>query len=158
MEDPSDVMEVNPKGYDKAQEAFTDGHRLMSQHLTKGSCVYQYFIVDAEGNTNDCWNHHENRAVPCCRNPITYIRLVTVTDSLPPVITLHNRDGLNIVNYAELTDDNANPFTAGALMTETTTVNGWFIGAIAAATAGIALVALSNKQPAVPVEIELAGL
>jgi hypothetical protein len=75
-----------PKGYDKEHEAITGGHRL-----TNGSYVYQYFIADAEGNTNNCWNHHENRAVPSCKEPTTYVRLVTVTDNLPPVITRHNR-------------------------------------------------------------------
>lgn len=140
---------VSPADTDTTDEdTITGGH-----HLTKGSYVYQYFVVDAEGNTNDCWNHHEGRAVPACRDPTTYVRLVTVTDNLPPVITLHNRAALNEVYYEAATHDNANPFTAGALMAETSSANGWFIGAIAAATAGIALLALGNKKSAATVPV-----
>jgi hypothetical protein len=141
MESPTDTDTTD-------EDTITGGH-----HLTKGSYVYQYFVVDGEGNTNDCWNHHEGRAVPACRDPTTYVRLVTVTDNLPPVITLHNRAALNEVYYEAATHDNANPFTAGALMAETSSANGWFIGAIAAATAGIALLALGNKKSAATVPV-----
>ena len=84
---------------------------------------------------------------------MTYVRLVTVTDNLPPVITLHDRANANTVLYAAAGLDNANPFVQGALMAEqSNTMNGWIIAAAGCAVAGLALMAVSSKKSAlVPV-------
>jgi len=137
-----------PTGYTISHDAVVSG-----AHLTEGSYVFQYYIVDAEGNTNDCWNHYSNRAVTHCQGAMTYVRLVTVTDNLPPVITLHDRANENAVLYAAAGLDNANPFVQGALMAEqSNTMNGWIIAAAGCAVAGLALMAVSSKKSAlVPV-------
>jgi len=132
-----------PEGYTISHDAITEGSKL-----SKGSYVFQYFITDAAGNTNDCWNHAYNQAVLHCQgSTMTYIRVLTVTDTLPPVITLHNRDDQNAVLYAAEGLDNANPFVQGALMAEqSNTANGWVIAAAGCAVAGLALMAVSSKK------------
>jgi len=136
---------TTPEGYTISHDAIVEGSKLK-----KGSYVYQYFITDAAGNTNDCWNHAFNQAVLHCQgSTMTYIRVLTVIDTLPPVITLHNRDNHNAVLYAAEGLDNANPFVQGALMAEqSNTANGWVIAAAGCAVAGLALMAVSSKKSA----------
>jgi len=136
---------TTPEGYTISHDAIVEGSKLK-----KGSYVYQYFITDAAGNTNDCWNHAFNQAVLHCQGAtMTYIRVLTVIDTLPPVITLHNRDNHNAVLYAAEGLDNANPFVQGALMAEqSNTANGWVIAAAGCAVAGLALMAVSSKKSA----------
>jgi len=131
-----------PTGYTISHDAVVSG-----AHLTKGSYVFQYYIADAEGNTNDCWNHYSNKAVTHCQGGMTYVRLITVSDNLPPMITLHDRANENAVLYSAAGLDNGNPFVQGALMAEqSSSVNGWIIAAAGCAVAGLALMAVSSSK------------
>jgi hypothetical protein len=98
---------------------------------------------------------------PC--DPIT--RTVIVRDTLPPVISLikpetnetlyqHPSDGAvglrGETNYDDPTGAAHFKFN---LMAETSSVNGWFIGAVACAVSGVALLATSMKKAATSVPV-----
>merc|ERR1712216_1026758 len=82
-------------------------------------------------------------------------RTVIVKDTLPPVISLLNPVTGTILasgsNTALGLGDTSTPVPK--YMAETTSVNGWFIGAVACAVSGVALLATSMKKTttAVPV-------
>merc|ERR1711918_301085 len=88
-----------------------------------GTYVVTYRIKDKAGNWND----------GKCKGSKHYKRTVTVKDTLKPVI------------------GQGNP--AAKLMAETSSVNGWIVGAIASAVAGVALLALGNKQTTTSVPV-----
>jgi len=109
-------------------------------------------------------------------NTVTELRTITVKDTLPPVITLHNADtfvaqaqgyGVSIHSHAGAEHNgltNAGPgfstkleenpartsVSAGGsntnLMAESSSVNGWLIAAVASAVTGVALLGFSSKR------------
>jgi hypothetical protein len=138
---------VTPNGYSLSHEAITQGSKM-----TQGSYVFQYFVKDAEGNTNDCWNHETNMAIPLCRFPMTHVRLIICTDTLPPVISLiqPNSDKVLFTNPQAVQAGGGNPFVQGALMAEQNShINGWVVASAGFAAAGLALLGLSAKKTAV---------
>merc|ERR1711939_160529 len=75
------------------------------------------------------------------------IRTVTVKDTLKPVIALHF--GGKKIHESRATDKGVNGqrnLAQDKWMAETSSVNGWIVGAIASAVAGVALLALGSKQ------------
>merc|ERR1712070_78703 len=95
-------------------------------------------------------------------------RTVVVKDTLPPVITLHLKNKLvhtGGTTVAGLPKDYpkdapvepsagyhgfGNPnMKDGPFMAETTTTNGWMIGAVASAVAGVALLGFSARKSTV---------
>jgi hypothetical protein len=144
-----------PDGYTASHEAIIDGSRMKS-----GTYVFQYFVTDSEGNTNDCWDHkptHDTYLRNCQQwKSEAYIRIVKVTDTLAPVITLHDRANPNHVlfptQFAAKVGGwtgkyRGNPFLQGGLMAEQGShVNGWALAAAACAVAGLALVGYSSKR------------
>jgi len=92
-------------------------------HSHPGKYLITYHVADRDGNAE-------------CKAPK---RLVIVKDTLPPVIKLHLRR--NLIHTS-----------ASGLMAEMqTSVNGWVIGAIASAVAGVAILGFSSKKTQVPV-------
>merc|ERR1711898_1348 len=81
-----------------------------------------------------------------CKGSKQYKRTVTVKDTLKPVI--HLKFGRNTFHKSAAADKGVNGQRnpAARLMAETSSVNGWIVGAIASAVAGVALLALGNKQ------------
>jgi hypothetical protein len=108
-----------------------------------GTYVVTYRIKDKAGNWND----------GKCTGAKQYKRTVTVKDTLKPVI--HLKFGSNTFHKSAATDKGvngqANP--AAKLMAETSSVNGWIVGAIASAVAGVALLALGSKQTTTSVPV-----
>jgi len=86
---------------------------------------------------------------------VNIMRTVIVKDTLPPVISLLHPDSgavlaqgnKNVVGLDSRTNYDAVTGAAHhAYMAETTSVNGWFIGAVACAVSGVALLATSMKK------------
>jgi hypothetical protein len=112
-----------------------------------GTYKITYSATDKAGNTNTGGKR-------CNKAQLEQVRTVIVKDTLKPVIALHfggkkihestsNDKGLN---------KQRNP--AGArFRAETSSVNGWLVGAIASAVAGVALLALGNKQTVTSVPV-----
>ena len=73
----------------------------------------------------------------------------------PGAWVLHIKFGSNTFHKSAATDKGvngqANP--AAKLMAETSSVNGWIVGAIASAVAGVALLALGSKQTTTSVPV-----
>jgi len=133
-----------PAGYALSHEAIIEGSKM-----TTGTYVFQYYIVDAEDNTNDCWDHALGVAIPHCTGAMTYVRLMSISDNLPPVITLHQPDTMATVFYHSGQDTTGNPFLESALMAEQgNQVNAWAFAAVGCAVAGIALLSFSASKPA----------
>ena len=108
-----------------------------------GTYVVTYRIKDKAGNWND----------GKCKGSKHYKRTVTVKDTLKPVI--HLKFGRNTFHKSKATDKGVNGQRnpAARLMAETSSVNGWIVGAIASAVAGVALLALGNKQTVTSVPV-----
>jgi len=114
----------------------------------QGKYVIQFHVSDKAGNTE-----------VSCGGASSPLRTVIVKDTLPPVITLKlqnrlihqsagNQVGLNgKVNPAGTKGVNPN------LMAETATSNGWIIGAIASAVAGVALLSYGSRSQTVSVPV-----
>merc|ERR1719473_2127666 len=93
------------------------------------------------------------------RNPVntekvgTYVVTYRIKDTLKPVI--HLKFGRNTFHKSKATDKGVNGQRnpAAKLMAETSSVNGWIVGAIASAVAGVALLALGNKQTTTSVPV-----
>jgi len=109
-------------------------HRQISQ-AESGKYIIKYSVQDKAGNKH-------------CK---AGLRTVVVRDTLPPVITV--TIGNKIVHTSAFTANNpagnpdVNPFLAKALMEEqTSSVNGWIIGAVASAVTGVALLGLSHRR------------
>jgi len=105
----------------------------------------------------------EDRAGNEC-DPIT--RTVIVRDTLPPVIALfdasntstkvfnHPSDGaVGLRGETNYQPGGAAHFKFNQEMAETSSVNGWFIGAVACAVSGVALLATSMKKAATSVPV-----
>jgi len=113
-----------------------------------GKYVVAYYVRDCAGN----------------RQKTVIKRTVTVKDTLPPVITLTLKNKLIhtsfgghktpksfqkvYLNPAGLKFDAAKKFGNPnlALMAESASVNGWMIGAVASAVAGVALLGFSQRE------------
>jgi hypothetical protein len=84
-------------------------------------------------------------------------RTVIVKDTLPPVISLLNPVTNEILasgsNAALGLNGKSTPVPKYNLMAETASVNGWFIGAVACAVSGVALLATSMKKTATSVPV-----
>jgi hypothetical protein len=109
-----------------------------------GKYVISYAVADKAGN-NQCGTHK---------------RTVTVKDTLAPVISLHMQKPKNHGAKTFWSDKNKknpaskvryNPFLK--FMAEQTSVNGWFIGAVASAITGVALLGFSSKQTVTSVPV-----
>jgi len=108
-------------------------------HAEAGKYIVTYAVKDAAGNKQ-------------CKQGR---RTVIVSDTLPPVITLklngkqiHMSGKKNAANPAF--DAKVNPFLASGLMEEqSTSVNGWIIGAVASAVTGVALLGFASKRSTV---------
>lgn len=111
-------------------------------HAETGKYVVSYNVKDKAGNA-----------------AVTKKRTVIVADTLPPVIALklngkliHTSGTKNRRNKAY--DAKVNPFLAAGLMEEeSTSVNGWVIGAVGAAVAGVALLGMSTKSTVTSVPV-----
>merc|ERR1711881_93655 len=138
-----------------------------------------YNIVYTAQNTVGLWNNGEN----CRGGKNLYTRKVTVSDTLRPVITLRYKgtkvaQGTRDTSGNDITDSpthgnlNTQHTAAGlasnvadtqfpdshalpTLMAEETTssVNGWVLGAIASAVAGLALLGYSTRRTAVATSV-----
>lgn len=156
---------------------FLDGWRQTTVKSTKYICstngkVYKHSTLATVGDIRhavpgeytikyDVKDNSKNAAT-------TVTRKVVVRDTLPPVIVMslpqnggqHISDssatGLNgVANPAGLAAHNPFISSAVSLMAEdtTTSVNGWFIGAIASAVAGVALLSMSRRETATSVPV-----
>lgn len=124
-----------------------------------------YRSKDKSGNWND-GNNGKNRchcdatrdaARPGRGNCIKhYVRTIVVKDTLKPVISLsyankeiHRSKATDTgVNHGK--ENQLNPAAKHVFMAETqTSVNGWIMGAVASATAGVALLGLSTRKATV---------
>lgn len=102
-----------------------------------GKYVVLYHVQDKAGNKE-------------CK---TQRRTVIVKDTLPPVITIHMNRKLVATKSKKAntghkkTKSYGNPFLKDFMMEETqTSVNGWIVGAVASAVAGVALLGYSMKK------------
>jgi hypothetical protein len=133
----------------------SDHHDGKTAVVTTGSFdvekvgVYKltYRSKDAAGNWNDGAKCHCGGARPAqtfC--PTSYVRTITVQDTLKPVISLSY--GANTFHKSAATDKGVNgQANPAALMAETqTSVNGWVVGAVASAVTGVALLGFSMKK------------
>jgi len=108
-------------------------------HAETGKYIVSYTVKDKAGNKQ-------------CQSAR---RTVIVSDTLPPVIALklngkliHTSGTKDSRNPAY--NSKVNPFLASGLMAEeSVSVNGWVIGAMASAVAGLALLGLAAKKPTV---------
>jgi len=106
-----------------------------------GTYKITYRSKDLSGNWND-WKG-------CKKGANNYVRTIVVKDTLKPVISLsynkkeiHRSTGLDSGSNGQ-----KNPAHTHIFMEETqTSVNGWIMGAVASATAGIALLGFSMKK------------
>jgi hypothetical protein len=114
-------------------------------HLVEGDYYITYSATDLSGN-----------------EAVEVIRKVTIDDTLKPVIVLHERSnsaplGDVIIGDEHGHEENTTPNAAGnhpvSLMAETTSVNGWFIGAIACAVTGVALLGLATRKVSTEVPV-----
>jgi hypothetical protein len=116
-----------------------------------GKYTVTYKITDEAGNTNmgEC----PYTGCKKCTGAKAYYRVVVVKDTLKP--TIHLSFGSKVFHKTSAVDtglnSQANP--AGKLMAETSSVNGWIIGAVASAVAGVALLALGSKKVATSVPV-----
>merc|ERR1719267_204480 len=147
--------------------------------LVDVSITVVYNIVYTAQNTVGLWNNGAN----CRGGASTYGRKVTVSDTLRPVITLRYKgtkvaQGTRDTTGNDITDSpvhgslNTQHTAAGlasnvadtqfpdnhalpTLMAEETTssVNGWVLGAIASAVAGLALLGYSTRRTAVATSV-----
>merc|ERR1712139_337297 len=113
------------------------------QDAEQGKYVIQFHVEDKAGN-------HAN----------VVKRTVIVKDTLPPVITLHlnkkliHKKGSNPQPNTKGWNPykrNSDGTIGGEYMAESATTNGWLIGAVASAVAGVALLGLSAKKTATSV-------
>jgi hypothetical protein len=102
-----------------------------------GKYVVLYHVQDKAGNKE-------------CK---TQRRTVIVKDTLPPVITIHMNRKLVATKSKKAntghkaTKSYGNPFLRDFMMEETqTSVNGWIVGAVASAVAGVALLGYSSQK------------
>merc|ERR1712072_1326671 len=135
--------------------------------------------TNAEAGHYEIKFHVEDKAG---NHAVVKTRTVIVKDTLPPVITLHlkgklvhtgaggnlvgishNRIGGLVANNPQPNTNDINPLPyadskdivghAGSWMAESATTNGWLIGAVASAVAGVALLGLSAKKSATSVPV-----
>ena len=126
-----------------------------------------YSIRYRAQNTVGLWNDDAS----CRGGKNEYYRLVKVSDTLRPVITLkykgvqvakgsHDTTGVGEKNYdtksdTDSTENYKDKASSHVLMAEETTssVNGWVLGAIASAVAGLALLGYSTRRTAVATSV-----
>merc|ERR1711896_77189 len=125
----------------EASFTYSDAGAVSTEKV--GPYVVTYCIKDKAGNWND----------GKCKGSKQYKRTVTVKDTLKPVI--HLKFGRNTFHKSGAADKGVNGQRnpAAKLMAETSSVNGWIVGAIASAVAGVALLALGNKQTTTSVPV-----
>jgi len=124
----------------------------MDPHITQTATHDQ--ITRAEAGKYVIFFHVSDRAGN--KETKTLKRTVIVRDTLPPVITLTLKKKL--IHTSDATQRGIGgvrqPLKKWGLMEEAqTSVNGWVIGAIASAVAGVALLGLSTKQTATSVPV-----
>jgi hypothetical protein len=131
------------------------GDVALISNAEQGKYVIQFHVEDKAGN-------HAN----------VLKRTVVVKDTLPPVITLHlkgklvhtgdhSQVGLNHDKISGVYKKGSNPqyntkginLNGKEYMAESATTNGWLIGAVASAVAGVALLGLSAKKTATSVPV-----
>jgi hypothetical protein len=114
---------------------------------TTGTYKLTYSATDKSGNSN-------TGAKSCKSRQGAVVRTVTVKDTLKPVIALHF--GGKKIHESAANDKGSNGQRNPAqdkFMAETSSVNGWIVGAIASAVAGVALLALGSKQTVTSVPV-----
>jgi hypothetical protein len=139
---------------------------------TTGTYTLTYRAKNSVGLWNDGKDAAGTGAGTGCRGTaISYVRTVQVSDTLKPVIKLtydgkkvawgHNgADSTNVHTGGKDGAAPANPFTAGehqpnGYMAEeqTSSVNGWVLGAIASAVTGLALLGYSQRKTTVATSV-----
>jgi len=130
-----------------------DNEDMKIANAEQGKYVIQFHVEDKAGN----------------HAAILY-RTVVVKDTLPPVITLHlkgklvhtgdhSQVGINHNKISGIKGNNPQFNTKGIdlngkeYMAESATTNGWLIGAVASAVAGVALLGLSTKKTVTEVPV-----
>jgi len=125
-----------PKNNNGAVNSLIPKHGDIS-HAEQGKYIITYSVKDVAGNVQAGVDPKH--------------RTVVVKDTLPPVITLHYQG--KMIHKSDASKRGiarkmnpagkawGNPF----FMAESQTVNGWVIGAVASAVAGVALLAASSK-------------
>jgi len=119
---------------------------------TMDRTIGEYFVTyTATDANNNGVNGLTNDNVACPSNSV--VRTVSVTDTLRPVIGLKfEAGGYHIHSFEDAAINPAQDHTTfkaavgWTLMEQSSTANGWMIGAIACAVAGVALVASSSKR------------
>merc|ERR1711975_50338 len=174
----SDVIDGTVTTHCSSDNAAWDASKGCSD-LVDVSITGVYNIVYTAQNTVGLWNNGAN----CRGGASTYGRKVTVSDTLRPVITLRYKgtkvaQGTRDTSGNDITDSpthgtlNTQHTAAGlasnvadtqfpdshalpTLMAEETTssVNGWVLGAIASAVAGLALLGYSTRRTAVATSV-----
>jgi len=131
------------------------GDMALISNAEQGKYVIQFHVEDKAGN-----------------HAAVLYRTVVVKDTLPPVITLHlkgklvhtgdhSQVGINHNKISGIYKKGSNPqFNTKGInlkgkeyMAESATTNGWLIGAVASAVAGVALLGLSAKRSATSVPV-----
>jgi hypothetical protein len=124
--------------------------RAVSTVNTEATGCYTvvYSATDQAGNTN-----MKKKGGASCDVKRT-VRNICVRDTLKPVIALHfNGEKIHESDASDRGLNNqANP-AANKWMAEASSVNGWIIGAVASAVAGIALLAMGGKTTQVSVPV-----
>jgi len=127
---------------------------------TTGTYRITYRAQNSVGLWNDGMNDAASAKAAGCRGTaVRYVRTVIVQDTLKPVITLHYKNqkvawsaGGETSSITKAT----NTIVGAKLMaeqTETTSVNGWVIGAIASAVTGLALLGYSQRKTTVATSV-----
>jgi hypothetical protein len=118
---------------------------------TTGCQYVTYSATDSHGNSN-------TGGGKCINKQKKVVRTICVRDTLKPVIALHY--GKHKIHQGKATDKGingqANPahkHDGGAMMAESSSVNGWVIAAVASAVAGVALLAVGSKKVSTSVPV-----
>merc|ERR1712178_232977 len=109
------------------------GDMALISNAEQGKYVIQFHVEDKADN-----------------HAAVLYRTVVVKDTLPPVITLHLKGKL--VHTGDHSQVGIN-LKGKEYMAESATTNGWLIGAVASAVAGVALLGLSAKRSATSVPV-----
>lgn len=143
------LCSVNDENTAKAAATAEHSELRITNGAEVGTYTIQFKCMDRSGNKDQDWE---------AGTPVS--RTVTVKDTLPPVITLHLKENMQLIaqgkgdqtglggeaNPAGLAG--SNPNLPESLMAEesTTSVNGWIVGALASAVSGLALLGYSLRR------------
>jgi len=143
------LCSVNDENTAKAAATAEHSELRITNGAEVGTYTIQFKCMDRSGNKDEDWE---------AGTPVS--RTVTVKDTLPPVITLHLKENMQLIaqgkgdqtglggeaNPAGLAG--SNPNLPESLMAEesTTSVNGWIVGALASAVSGLALLGYSLRR------------